>query len=191
MKLQAVAIVIAVSLLAACESGEEVPEETSAEDQASSAMTNATGSIRIVDPQGRELGFAQMKEEPGGVRFSLQLSGLEPESVHGIHIHERGSCQPPAFESAGGHLNPGDKRHGLANSLGPHIGDLPNITVREDSMVVTTVLANGVVRGDAPNGLRRPSGTALVIHEGPDDYTTDPSGDSGARIACGVISSGS
>lgn len=190
MKLQAVAIVMAVSLLTACESAEEVPEDNAPEDQASSAMTNATGSIRMVNSEGRELGLAQMKDEPEGVRFSLQLSGLEPESVHGIHIHESGSCQPPAFESAGGHLNPGDKRHGLANSLGPHIGDLPNITVRDDSMVVTTLLANGVVRGDAPNGLRRPGGTALVLHEGPDDYATDPSGDSGARIACGVISTG-
>src|SRR3546814_5370840 len=108
--------------------------------------------------------------------------------MHGFHIHEACSCEPPAFESAGGHHNPACAKHGLLSPDGAHAGDLPNAHVGADGVLEGVRLAHGVTLGeDAEATLFPEGGTALVFHAMPDDYETDPAGDSGDRIACGVI----
>lgn len=144
--------------------------------------------VRLLDAQGENVGSAVFSEAPGGVRLNVNVVGLPP-GVHGIHIHETGACEPPDFSSAGGHLNPAGTEHGLQNPQGPHAGDLPNLVVNEEGRGELEVVTDRVTLAEgAPNSLFRPGGTALVIHAGPDDQATSPSGDSGARIACGVIS---
>ncbi len=110
-----------------------------------------------------------------------------PPGTHGIHIHTVGKCAGPDFATAGGHLNPGPKMHGKDNPMGPHAGDLLNFDVDADGKSHATLMADHVTLTDGPASLFHTGGTALVIHAMPDDYKTDPSGNSGARIACGVI----
>jgi Cu-Zn family superoxide dismutase len=98
-----------------------------------------------------------------------------------------GKCDPPDFKSAGPHFNPDNKKHGSKNPDGPHAGDLPNFDVGPDGTAKVSVVAPNVTLGDGPNSLFHPEGTALVIHEKADDYMTDPAGNAGARIACGVV----
>ncbi|HWL12343.1 MAG TPA: superoxide dismutase family protein, partial [Ureibacillus sp.] len=109
---------------------------------------------------------------------------------HGIHIHEVGKCEKPTFETAGAHFNPLEKQHGIENPQGPHLGDLPNIAPEEDGTVqVEFVAKNLTLEPGMENSLLDKDGSAIVIHEDPDDYKTDPAGNSGTRIACGVITS--
>lgn len=140
----------------------------------------------IVNTKGDKIGTATLTETKGGVRIVVNVSQLDP-GVHGIHIHAVGKCEGPAFASAGGHFNPEMKMHGKDNPAGPHAGDLLNFTVGKDGKAKATLIADKVTLGDGANSLFHPGGTALVIHAGPDDYKTDPAGNSGARIACGVI----
>jgi Cu-Zn family superoxide dismutase len=185
--LVAAALLIAIG---ACERGNQAEENARTAEGPVASGADVTNSVEIRNAQGEVLGHAQVSEEADGIRFALQLTGLAPGSTHGVHVHEKGACDPPAFESAGGHFNPTQRVHGFADPNGPHLGDLPNITADENGQIVTNVIANGVTRGTEQTGLRRPGGTALVVHENPDDYLTNPSGNSGARIACGVISQG-
>ena len=104
-----------------------------------------------------------------------------------MHIHETGACTPPDFTSAGGHFNPASKRHGLLNPEGPHAGDLPNLLVREDGSADTTLTVSPSLLTEGPGSMIGPQKRALVIHADPDDQKTDPSGNSGARVVCGVI----
>lgn len=155
----------------------------------SSAAWAAQGNVakaELKNAQGQSVGTATFRPAKEGVRVSVRLKDLPP-GVHAIHIHEAGKCEPPAFTTAGGHLNPEQKHHGMQNPQGPHAGDLPNITVNAQGVVTTTLLARGVTLGNEPNGLLRDGGTAIVVHAGPDDYKTDPAGNAGARIACGVV----
>jgi Cu-Zn family superoxide dismutase len=123
----------------------------------------------------------------GIVKIHLEAKGLPP-GVHGFHIHQTGKCEPPSFTSAGDHLNPTHKQHGFYNPKGFHAGDLPNIQVAADGTVRADVESKNVtLKKGEPNSLLRKGGTSLVIHEKADDYVTDPSGNSGSRIACGVI----
>jgi Cu-Zn family superoxide dismutase len=121
----------------------------------------------------------------GGVQFNGRLTDLPP-GPHGIHIHENGKCEPPDFSSAGGHFNPSRKQHGEENENGPHDGDIPNVAVGMNGMAQVTFIAKGATLEGA-RSILKPGGTSLVIHAEPDDLKTDPSGNSGARIACGVI----
>jgi superoxide dismutase, Cu-Zn family len=158
------------------------------------ATPGAPGGGVTVELQGRDgqsMGGARLEPEGDGVRVSIRVSGLTPDQAHGVHFHSVGRCEGPAFESAGPHFAPATSQHGFENPQGPHAGDLPNIRANADgvadtSFVVTTVrLAAGV-----ENSLLQAGGTALVVHAQPDDYRTDPSGNSGDRIACGVIQGG-
>lgn len=141
----------------------------------------------LYNAQGEKVGVVTLMERSDGVAITLQGSKLPP-GPHGFHIHAVGKCEPPGFTSAGGHFNPHAKKHGLKSPEGPHSGDLRNLEVRPDRTVTTIRIAPLVTLGSGPNSLFHPDGTALVIHADPDDSVTDPTGNAGARIACGVIS---
>lgn len=141
----------------------------------------------LINAQGEKVGIAKLTQTPKGVRIALDASKLTP-GVHAFHIHAVGKCDPPDFKTAGGHFNPEGKKHGLKNPEGPHAGDMQNITVGEKGTVKTTVVDPRVTLGEGANSLFHPDGTSLVIHEKADDEMTDPAGNAGARVACGVVS---
>jgi Cu-Zn family superoxide dismutase len=140
--------------------------------------------VHFQDTQNRPVGEATLRDTPHGVLITLSLRDLPP-GEHGFHIHETGKCLPP-FESAGGHFNPGGKKHGFEDAKGPHAGDLANLVVPESGRVKLEMLADDVSL-EGKHALLDGDGAALVIHSGPDDHRTDPAGDSGARIACGIV----
>ncbi len=140
----------------------------------------------IVNAQGKRIGTATIRRANGGIAIDVEVSQLPP-GTHGIHIHTAGKCEGPAFTSAGAHLNPTSKKHGKDNPEGPHAGDLVNIQVEVSGDGKASLLDSNVTLRDGPNSLFHEGGTAIVIHEKADDYKTDPAGNSGARIACGVI----
>ena len=146
-----------------------------------------TTKAELVNAKGEKIGAATLEDKGVlGVLILLEAEKLPP-GVDAIHIHAVGKCDPPDFKSAGPHFNPAGKKHGMMNPEGPHAGDLMNIGVGFDGKVKSTLIARGVTLGPGPNSLFSPEGTSLVIHAGPDDNKTDPSGNSGDRIACGVI----
>ena len=136
------------------------------------------------------VGDANFTTGEGGY-VTIQV-GLVPDAgvapgEHGFHIHEVGQCDAPDFESAGSHYNPTGAQHGLLNPEGPHAGDLPNLVVAQDGTVDYLVTSALVTLGDGERSLFDSDGSAVIIHEGADDYVTDSSGDSGGRLICGVI----
>jgi Cu-Zn family superoxide dismutase len=145
-----------------------------------------SGHADIVNAQGQKIGSVTIQPAHNGVHIDVEVSQLPP-GTHGIHIHTVGKCEGPAFTSAGGHFNPASKKHGKDNPEGPHAGDLLNVEVAADGTGKAALTDPNVTLGEGPNSLFHEGGTALVIHEKADDYKTDPSGNSGARIACGVI----
>jgi len=140
----------------------------------------------LVDGQGRTVGEAQFTDREGKVRIVVDLRGLPP-GTHAMHLHTVGECHGPDFKSAGAHFNPFGKKHGLENPEGPHAGDLPNFEVKSDGTAHVEVEAKLVTLWEGKNSLFQPGGTCLVVHEKADDHKTDPAGNAGARIACGVI----
>jgi len=152
--------------------------------QAKSHVMKAQAELK--DASGNKVGTATLTEQKKGVKVVLKVKGLTP-GKHGFHIHETGSCTPPDFKSAGGHFNPFHKHHGMENPEGKHAGDFANLEVKKDGTARMTVLAEGATLKEGPASLLKEGGTALVIHADPDDYKTDPAGNAGARVACGVI----
>lgn len=134
------------------------------------------------DATGAEVGHAMATTVAGGVRFTADVHGL-PAGTHGIHVHTTGLCDAPGFTTAGGHWNPTGMKHGSMNPQGPHEGDMPNLIVGNDGRGTIAV----VVPAATIAALMDADGAAMVVHAGPDDLMTDPSGNSGGRIACGVF----
>ena len=151
------------------------------------AMAHAQSArAQLKDAQAKVVGTATFSEVPGGVRVSLRVGGLKP-GQHGFHIHAVGKCEPPDFMSAGPHFNPYGKHHGLANPGGPHAGGFPNLKVGANGTGSLATVDSLVALKEGLNSLFRPGGTSLLIHVDPDDEKTDPAGNSGARVACGVV----
>jgi superoxide dismutase, Cu-Zn family len=143
----------------------------------------------LVNSAGQSIGSVRAWQTAGGVTFRIDAAGL-PHGVHGIHVHSVGRCDPPDFASAGPHWNPLGRKHGLNNPAGPHAGDLPNVTVAANGVLGETVTLSGaslLAPSGAPGALLDADGASLVIHAQADDYVTDPSGNSGPRIACAVL----
>lgn len=177
-------------LEAAQEQGEEQQQEVAAGGQAQEAW-QAAAEMR--DGDGNSVGSAVfMAEEEGAVRIEVELTEFTGASggEHGIHIHEVGQCEPPGFESAGDHFNPTQQQHGLNNPEGPHAGDLPNIEVDGEGSASYETTSDRITLEAGERSILDEDGSALVIHANPDDQATDPSGNSGDPIACGVIAAG-
>jgi Cu-Zn family superoxide dismutase len=139
----------------------------------------------LIDQTGKSIGTVVAWQTAGGVSFRVRASGL-PHGLHGIHVHGVGRCDPPDFASAGAHWNPAGRQHGINNPNGPHAGDLPNVEVAANGVLGQTVVLPNATLAQ----LLDADGSSIVIHAAADDYRTDPSGNSGARIACAVIGSG-
>ena len=143
----------------------------------------------LLGPAGETLGQATVTQEADGARVSATLNGLPP-GTYALHLHAIGKCEAPGFTSAGGHFNPGAKQHGHLNPAGEHAGDLPNIEVGADRRGRLDAERPGLRLVDGATPLIDADGAAIVLHAAPDDYKTDPSGNAGARIACGVLAYG-
>jgi len=150
------------------------------------AQTDNTAQAELRDANGQTVGTATFTEVSGGVRFVVETRGLPP-GQHGVHVHDVGVCDPPGFTTAGPHFNPGQKEHGMLNPKGPHAGDLPNLTVGTDGAGRLETFSERLTLAAGPNSVFDANGSALVVHAAPDDFKTDPTGNSGNRIACGVI----
>ena len=152
----------------------------------SAAAQKGAVKVDLSDAQGKSVGTAELSPAAQGVSIRLNLMNLMP-GEHAIHVHTAAKCEGPAFTTAGPHLNPDMKKHGLQNPDGPHAGDMPNFTVAADGTAKATLVAPGVTMGDDPHSIFSNGGTALVVHANADDMKSDPAGNAGARIACGVI----
>ncbi|MDR6852824.1 Cu-Zn family superoxide dismutase [Sphingomonas sp. BE123] len=164
--------IAALALTAACSGG-----------ATSSDPARATAQLKRAD--GSAAGSAVATVTNGGLSVNVSVTGISP-GPHGVHVHMTGKCDAPGFTTAGGHWNPGATQHGLENPQGAHAGDMPNLIVQPDGTgTLTYKLGSGTM-----DGLLDADGAAFVVHAGPDDQKTDPSGNSGDRIACGVFAAG-
>lgn len=151
------------------------------------AQTPDAATAELEDTEGETVGTAEFVEGPEGVEITVNVQGLDIEpGEKGIHVHETGSIEPD-FEAAGDHFNPTDVEHGSDNPEGNHAGNLENIEVGEDGAASYTTVNDRITLGEGEESILAGDGTALVIHAEADDEMTDPDGDSGDRIAAGVI----
>lgn len=145
-----------------------------------------TAKATLQSADGKDAGSVTLTQTPAGVLLSLSVKGV-PAGEHAFHVHAVGKCEAP-FTSAGGHFNPGNKKHGMMAMEGAHAGDMPNLHVPASGELTVEVLNAAVtLEKDKPNSLFDADGSAVIIHAGKDDYKTDPTGEAGGRIVCGVV----
>ncbi|MFD1361395.1 superoxide dismutase family protein [Lentibacillus salinarum] len=186
-----------VMVLGACTETDDNDDMEETQNNSSDPGIETAGSVSddteevevtLYNGDKEAVGSAMIRPVYRGVKVTLEASDLPP-GTHGFHIHENGVCEAPDFKSAGGHFNPTDAKHGFEHPEGPHAGDLANIRVDEDGNVFADAAAEMVTLDKGENhSLLKEGGTSLMIHSGADDYQSQPSGDAGERIACGVIS---
>lgn len=150
------------------------------------SSTLSSLDVDMYNNSGDYVGKATLSESEEGVLVKLKLEGLSP-GFHGIHVHEFPKCDAPDFKSAGNHLNPEGKKHGLLHPDGSHLGDLPNVEADGSGLIDTEVTLSGATLKEGKTSLLKGEGTSLIITEGEDDGMTQPSGESGARLVCGKI----
>lgn len=156
-------------------------------DSYDESPTAIVANAAFTDPSGKVVGLASFRETRLGVRVEIKVTGLPP-GKHGTHIHAAGKCDGPDFASAGPHYNLNGQKHGVAGAVNAHAGDMPNLVVGPDGKGSLLFYSPHLsLNKAAPNGLTFGAGTAVVIHASEDDERTDPSGNSGARIACGIV----
>ena len=181
MSARSLAVLVAAAL-AGCASGPSPAAEK--------VHGGAQGArARLRDPAGKEVGVATFQPVEGGVKLEVKASGLPP-GKHGFHVHAAGRCDAPDFKTAGPHYNPTGKQHGHDNPQGAHAGDLPNLEVGSDGSGKASFVARGLSLGQGEGTLFPSGGTSIVLHADADDGKSDPAGNSGARIACGVVERG-
>lgn len=166
---------LSLVLLAGCQTAATAPART-----ASAVLRN---------PAGQPVGRALFSEQGPATRIEVDVRSLPP-GVKGVHVHEVGACDPPQFDSAGSHFNPQSKKHGTMNPSGAHAGDLPNIEITGNGTGRLVTVTSRLTLAPGPTSVFDGNGSAIVIHAAADDYRTDPTGNSGGRIACGVIVAG-
>ena len=181
-KTSIVILLFMISVLVACNKEEADQTANDAKNSGSDKVENKV--VDIYNNQEKKIGTAELEEVAKGVVVELKAEGLPP-GLHGFHFHETGKCEAPTFESAGGHFNPTNAKHGTEHEEGPHAGDLPNLEVEDDGTVSVTVNAEDVSLSEDDDVSL--VGKAVIIHEKPDDGKTQPTGDAGDRLACGVI----
>ena len=148
--------------------------------------TERVASARLSLPNGIPAGTVQLLGSGNELTLAVAVTGLE-QGAHGFHLHTTGQCAAPDFTSAGGHLNPEGNTHGSLSPGGSHFGDLPNLMVGANGSASATIELDGASRAQMIDWLFDSDGTAVIVHAGPDDYLSDPAGDAGARVACGVL----
>lgn len=146
------------------------------------AFSNQSAKANFLNSMGETIGQSVLTQTNQGILIKSHITKL-PEGWHGFHVHTIGNCVPPDFTSAGGHFNPHGKKHGYENPEGSHVGDLPNASVGPDGVLDSEVLLSGATLQE----LFDKDGSALVVHSVKDDYHSDPAGNAGGRIACGII----
>jgi len=170
--MRAAGLVVVALLLAGCSS-----MMSGGDNAAVAELTNTSG---------QSVGTARFTQAGNVVRILVEAKGLPP-GPHGAHVHAVGKCDPPDFNSAGPHFNPTNKQHGALNPQGSHAGDLPNLTVGPDGTGRMETTTEQLSLGSGPSSVWDADGSALVVHANADDFKTDPTGNSGGRVACGVI----
>src|SRR5690625_3780463 len=184
--------VFMVMLVAGCQNDPKEPEmrEEGMDESEAIEVDKETSEkvapveVELIDQEGISVGKATLQEEADGVHIAVSAHHL-PEGLHGFHIHEKGICETPDFESAGGHFNPEEKNHGFDDPEGAHAGDMVNLEVHEDGTAEQIFINDRVtLEQGVPNSLLSKEGTALMIHSDPDDYVSQPAGDAGERIVC-------
>ena len=154
--------------------------------QGAAAEDAATAKAALKDAKGQDVGVASFTQTPAGVLIRLSVRSM-PGGEHAFRVHAVGKGEPPDFASAGGHFNPTSAHHGMMSGPG-HAGDMPNLHIPADGSLEVEVLNTAVTFDkDKPNSVFHPGGTSVVIHAGKDDYTSDPAGNAGGRITCGVV----
>ncbi|HEY6218581.1 MAG TPA: superoxide dismutase family protein [Gemmatimonadaceae bacterium] len=175
--MRASAVVVALFVVAGCHRSVQVGSGPAA---SASAVPFATAALQLAN--GQSAGTISFSSSGSSVSLSGDVTGLTA-GQHGIHFHAVGKCEGPAFTTAGGHVNPMTKKHGLKNPDGPHAGDLDNITADASGHAHVSLMTDRVTAA----ALMDADGSAIIVHAAVDDQMTDPSGNSGARFACGVI----
>ena len=159
---------------------------TTPAEKTTAAAPAAEAVAQIAPTQGNTVtGSLALAQSPEGVHITGSIQGLKPDAEFGFHVHEKGDCTAPDGSSAGGHFNPTQAQHGNPSGAAHHVGDMSNIKSDAQGIAQVDVTAAGTSLHGDPN--TDVLGKAIVVHEGPDDYTTQPSGNSGKRVACGVI----